>query len=199
MNKGDYVSRREAERPRSAQGLSRVVLAVASAMMLAGCGAGAGSGAQTGQVASTAYPSFSPLLGTCKDWLALTPEQRRESLPWVYATMIQSEEDIPTDGKRRTYRLRLTPQDVTWGVTRIDKRCKAQPSYGFTSVALYDFPWKLPRGITKVSGPPLPPSPANLPSASSMPMLRPSVSTSQSTEPCVEVVYGQTQATVSTC
>ena len=79
------------------------------------------------QPISTAYPSFGPSdgVGTCGAWRTLSPSQQAGILPWMYATIIQSEFDIPKyPYPREKYLLKLTKNDVARGVAIIDARCK---------------------------------------------------------------------------
>jgi hypothetical protein len=136
---------RQARRSRTVRlGLSILTTAIVAA----GCTTGGST--QSAKPISTAYPSFGPPdgIGTCADWFTLTPSQRAGILPWLYATLIQSEQDVPKPPyPREKYILKLTKSDISRGVAIIDTRCKSEPNIDFAEVAFHDFPPSLPPGI----------------------------------------------------
>jgi hypothetical protein len=124
---------------------------VALTLILATAGCTTGGSAHSAPPISTAYPSFGPLdgIGTCGAWRMLTLSQREETLPWLYATLIQGEQDIPKyPYGREKYTLKLTKSDLARGVAIIDERCKPYAdNEALAGVAFSDFPPSLPPGI----------------------------------------------------
>lgn len=140
---------------------------VALILALAAAGCTTGGSTQSAPPISTAYPSFDPQVSTCDDWFMLSPAQRDETLPWMYAELIKSEQDIPkAPYPQEKYILRLTKSDVSRGVAIIDARCKSPGDRSFVEVAFSDFPPSLSPGIYSPTASPAISHPSAKPSSS---------------------------------